>query len=266
MKIVVSGISYNVEIRGKGSPILFLHGFTGSSQNWLPIVPMFEERYQCILIDIIGHGKTDSPLDSKRYDIEEVSTDIISILDELLIDKIDLIGYSMGGRLALAIAVNYPDRINKLILESSSPGLSLENERRLRRLSDEKLANEISINGIEWFVDYWGNIPLFKTQHLLSTERRLAIRNQRISNNIIGLQNSLKGMGTGSQPSYWNRLSLLEMPVLLICGELDQKFCKIAKQMSDVLPNSKVEKITDAGHAIHVEHPKIFGKIVSEFL
>ncbi len=267
MKIVVSDITYYVEIRGKGSPLLFLHGFTGSSQNWLPIVSMFEDAYQCILIDILGHGRTDSPPDSSLYDIEKVSSDIISILDELLIDNVTIIGYSMGGRLALALAVNYPKRINKLILESSSPGLLLESERNTRFKNDVTLANDIRENGIEWFVNYWEQIPLFKTQHSLSTEVKQAIRNQRLNNNnTIGLVNSLIGMGTGSQPSYWDRLVSLEIPVLLICGEVDQKFCEIAKQMSKKLPNAKVEKITGVGHAIHVEHPKFFGKIVSEFL
>lgn len=266
MKIVVSDITYYVEIRGKGSPLLFLHGFTGSSQNWLPIVSVFEDAYQCILIDILGHGRTDSPTDSSLYDIERVSRDIISILDELLIEKVTLIGYSMGGRLALALAVNYPQRIKKLILESSSPGLQLESERNIRIKNDEKLANDITQNGIEWFVDFWEQIPLFESQHSLSTEIKKTIRNQRMNNNSIGLVNSLIGMGTGSQPSYWDRLFSLEIPVLLICGEIDQKFCEIAKQMSKKLPNAKVEKITGVGHAIHVEHPKIFGKIVSEFL
>ncbi|QOR65983.1 2-succinyl-6-hydroxy-2,4-cyclohexadiene-1-carboxylate synthase [Cytobacillus suaedae] len=266
MKIVVSNITYYVEIRGKGSPLLFLHGFTGSSQNWMPIVSMLEDSYQCILIDILGHGRTDSPPDSSLYDIERVSSDINSILEELLIEKITLIGYSMGGRLALAMAVNYPQRIEKLILESSSPGLQLESERKIRTKNDEKLANDISQNGIKWFVDYWEQIPLFETQHSLSTETKKAIRHQRLNNNKTGLVNSLIGMGTGSQPSYWDRLNQLEIPVLLICGEIDQKFCEIAKQMSKKLPNAKVEKITGVGHAIHVEHPKFFGKIVSEFL
>ncbi|MBE4908407.1 2-succinyl-6-hydroxy-2,4-cyclohexadiene-1-carboxylate synthase [Bacillus luteolus] len=266
MKIVVSDITYYVEIRGKGSSLLFLHGFTGSSQNWLPIVSMFEDTYQCILIDILGHGRTDSPANSKLYDIEKVSRDIISILDELLIDNVTLIGYSMGGRLALALAINYPQRINKLILESSSPGLLLESERNIRSENDLKLANDIRKNGIEWFVNYWEQIPLFETQHSLSTEVKQAIRKQRLNNKTVGLVNSLIGMGTGSQPSYWDRLGSLEIPVLLICGEVDQKFCEIAKQMSKKLPNAKVEKITGVGHAIHVEHPKFFGKIVSEFL
>ena len=266
MNIVVNQKSYHVEVYGKGDPVMLLHGFTGSSLNWEQIIPIVEKNFQCILVDLIGHGKTDSPNDSYFYEIESVGKDIISILDKLLIEQAAFVGYSMGGRLALSIAVNHPDRINKLVLESSSPGLRSEEERSARKKSDEELAFKIERYGIDWFIDYWENIPLFQSQKSLALETQTLIRKQRGHNNVIGLANSLRGMGTGSQPSYWDNLLTLSVPVLLICGEIDEKFCFLAVEMEKRLPKSRVEKIKDVGHAIHVEEPQLFGKIVSEFL
>lgn len=266
MNIVVNQKSYHVEVYGKGEPVVLLHGFTGSTQTWDQILPLLQNNCQCILVDIIGHGKTDAPTYSYLYEMESVGNDIISILDKLLISKTALVGYSMGGRLALSIAVNHPDRISKLVLESSSPGLRSEEERSARKKSDEELAFKIEKYGLDWFIDYWESIPLFQSQKSLALETQTLIRKQRGHNNVIGLANSLRGMGTGSQPSYWDNLLTLFVPVLLICGEIDEKFCFLAVEMEKRLPKSRVEKIKAVGHAIHVEEPKFFGKIVSGFL
>ncbi|MCH1625437.1 2-succinyl-6-hydroxy-2,4-cyclohexadiene-1-carboxylate synthase [Fredinandcohnia quinoae] len=266
MLIEANEIDYYVEIVGEGEPLLFLHGFTGSSKSWKQIVSILQSDFQCILIDIIGHGMTDSPSDYKRYEIQKVACDILSILDSLKIKTINLVGYSMGGRLAIAIATLYQNRISKLILESSSPGLQTEEDRKTRRHADEKLAMKIEKEDIEQFVHYWENIPLFSSQKKLPLETQFAIRNGRLSNSNIGLANSLRGMGTGAQDSYWGHLSQLEIPTLLLCGQLDEKFCKIAESMKNQLPNARKIEINGAGHAIHVENPKFFGKIVSEFV
>lgn len=261
----IRGINYHIEVKSEGEPLVFLHGFTGSSLNWEHLTTQFPQ-YQLIFIDIIGHGKTDSSVDPSRYEMKEVVEDLISIFDSLLIDKANVLGYSMGGRLALSLAATEPNRIRSLILESSSPGLNSQEERSTRKQSDQMLANEIKEKGINAFVDKWEKIPLFSTQNRLPHETRERIRQLRLQNSSIGLANSLIGMGTGSQPSWWNKLSHIDIPVLLLCGELDPKFCDIAKSMHNLLPNSYIKEINDAGHAIHVEQPRIFGKIVNEFL
>jgi len=266
MFISSNGIMYHVEVVGEGEPIVFLHGFTGDLTTWYQITRMLRNRYKCVLIDLIGHGKTDSPEGFLRYNLETVSQDIMQILDVLHITKTHLLGYSMGGRLALATAVLFPTRIASLILESSSPGLRTEKERAERRNSDELLASQIEKDGVERFIDYWENIPLFASQKTLTREQQQEIRKQRLGNNPVGLANSLRGMGTGAQLSYWERLHEIHVPTLLICGELDQKFCTIAKEMSTRIQTAKVEKVEDTGHAIHVEQPQFFGKIVDEFV
>ncbi|PWA08040.1 2-succinyl-6-hydroxy-2,4-cyclohexadiene-1-carboxylate synthase [Pueribacillus theae] len=262
----VNNLNLHVEMEGSGSPLLLLHGFTGSSHTWKPFIPFLSKKHTVIAIDMIGHGKSDAPHDPARYTLEKAADDTIALLDKMNIQTIHLLGYSMGGRLALMIACRYPDRISSLILESSSPGLKTEKERKARRSSDEKLAAFIEEKGITAFVDYWENIPLFQTQKRVTLEEREKVRANRLQNRVHGLANSLRGMGTGRQPSLWSCLPALNMPCLLLAGELDAKYVKIAKEMDKLLPRSNVTIFRDAGHTVHLEKSRPFVKTVAEFL
>ena len=266
MEYEIGGINYFVDQYGDGFPLLLLHGFTGDSTTWQPFYPHWGENRKVIALDIIGHGKSDSPEVDRRYDILSVARDIKTILDRFEIESIDVLGYSMGGRLALSFTIQYPEMVRKLILESSSPGLETEVERNQRRSQDEKLSLFIQENGIERFVDYWQNIPLFASQIRLPLETQNKIRQQRLHNSVIGLMNSLKGMGTGAQPSWWTRLKNVDAETLIITGELDQKYAHIAENMLKELKNAQWVEVKDCGHAIHVEVPEKFGKIVDRFL
>lgn len=261
----IRGVHYHVECHSNGPPLVMLHGFTGSVENWYPFINELS-KYQLILIDIIGHGKTESPASKERYQMEEVVEDIKSILQHLKIEKTHLLGYSMGGRLALSFAATYPDMVEKLILESSSPGLKTVEKQKERQQSDEKLAHYILNDGLEAFVNRWENIPLFQTQRKLQEDLQRSIREQRLQNCPKGLANSLLGMGTGSQQPLWDKLDYINNSVLLLCGSLDLKFCQIAFEMKKQLRNSIYKEINDVGHTIHVEQPRIFGKIIREFL
>lgn len=262
----LNGVDYHVEQAGTGFPLLMFHGFTGTSSTWTPFTTSIGLTSRMIMVDLIGHGNSDSPPDHERYDILKVAGDMKRLLDRLGIEKTDLLGYSMGGRLAITFAANYPEMVRKLVLESTTPGLQTAEEREFRRRQDAKLASVILSEGIESFVNYWESIPLFQSQRILPAEIREAIRTQRLQNSPIGLANSLLGMGTGTQPSWWNSLSMFEFETLLLSGERDEKFCKISEEMGDLLPSVKKLSIRNAGHAIHVEEPEKFGTIVSEFL
>lgn len=267
MHIKVNGINYHVNVVGEGEPLLLLHGFTGSLQTWSPFINDWSHSFKLILVDLIGHGKTEHPEVVNRYTMENVVRDIKEILLTLNINRAHLLGYSMGGRVALSFSILYPENVLSLILESSSPGLEVEEERQNRKNSDNQLAERITQVGIAEFVDYWAKIPLFSTQEQrLPDARKQAIRQERLENSSQGLANSLRGMGTGVQPSWWSRLAHFQKSVLLLVGEDDQKFCAIGNKMHDLLPNSKILIINDAGHAIHVEQPEIFGKIVKDYL
>ncbi|WP_235863994.1 2-succinyl-6-hydroxy-2,4-cyclohexadiene-1-carboxylate synthase [Sutcliffiella halmapala] len=265
----VNGVSYYVRTCGDGpKKVLLLHGFTGIGENFHDAISMFEDygNFTFIFLDFLGHGKSSIPSSSIRYSMEHTIRDVKTILDKLMIKKLSIIGYSMGGRVGLSFAAAYPEYMEKLVLESASPGIKLTNEQQERVKADTLLAERIRHEGVQAFVDYWSAIPLFETQRYLPKEKQQMIYEQRMKNSPIGLVNSLLGLGTGAQPSNWDRLKTLEAKTLLLAGELDEKFVQIAQEMTKHMKNAEFVKISGAGHAIHVEQPRKFGKIVSEFL
>ncbi|MGN1401196.1 MAG: 2-succinyl-6-hydroxy-2,4-cyclohexadiene-1-carboxylate synthase [Bacillus sp. (in: firmicutes)] len=266
MFIDCNGVSYYVKIKGEGEPLVLLHGFTGSHETWDTFADRHSDSYMCIMPDLLGHGKTCCPGDENRYRIEQAADDLYCLLKELKIGQANILGYSMGGRLALSYSVRYPETVKRLILESSSPGLKTEEERLSRTIQDSHLASQILKDGIIAFVDYWERIPLFRSQERLPEKMQRKIRCQRLMNSEIGLANSLLGMGTGMQPSYWDALNMIDCPVLLISGGADQKFCRIAEEMQKDLADCTLIKFEEAGHAIHVEDYEKFDRIVSEFV
>jgi len=169
----------------------------------------------------------------------------------------------MGGRIALYCA--FSGYFRALILESASPGLATFTERAQRRASDEALAERIEREGIKAFVNYWEQLPLFASQSNLSIECRNAQRAQRLTNRAHGLANSLRGVGTAVQPPLYQRLPELPLPVLLITGELDSKFCHIGQRMAQHLPQAQLQIVPSAGHAIHLEQPERFVTLVHKF-
>ncbi|SHM91629.1 2-succinyl-6-hydroxy-2,4-cyclohexadiene-1-carboxylate synthase [Gracilibacillus kekensis] len=261
MQVKVRDNSYWVERYGKGKPIVFLHGFTASTRTWQSILAFFPE-YECILIDLPGHGQTKASVHS----MEECCADLKTLMAHLQLDQIDLVGYSMGGRTALSFACYYPEMIRTLSLESASPGLKEKQDRQERQEKDQQLADFILHHKIEDFVDKWENLPLFDSQKQLPIEKRLAIREERLTQDRKGLALSLEVMGTGVMSSWWNKLFDLTFPVLLIVGEWDYKFVTVNRKMNECLPNSKIVVIEEAGHAIHVEQSKKFGTIVEDFI
>ncbi|HET7628936.1 MAG TPA: 2-succinyl-6-hydroxy-2,4-cyclohexadiene-1-carboxylate synthase [Bacillales bacterium] len=262
MNIVVNGLLMHVETAGDGPPLAALHGFTGASAAWEPFLSDWSRRFRVIAPDLIGHGQSGAPRNADRYSMERFTDDFARLLDVLGEDRICLLGYSMGGRAALAFACRYPEKVHALLLESSSPGLKTTAERKERKAKDHALADKIIAEGVESFVQAWEALPLFASQ---SEMQRSALRKQRLSNNEIGLANSLRGMGTGAQRSYWDELERLSFPVRLIVGEKDRKFAGIAEEMAQRLPNASVVQVENAGHAVHVEQPRIFDKMVVEF-
>lgn len=263
-RIAANGVHLNAEVSGNGPPVLLLHGFTGSAATWSPLRAW--PGFTLVAADILGHGESDSPADFRRYRMERCAEDILTLMDHLRIEKAAVLGYSMGGRLALHLAAHAPERLTALVLESASPGIEDEREREARRRSDEELASAIEAGGLEAFVDRWEALPLFASQTRLPSGVREGLRRQRLRNNPAGLANSLRGMGAGVQPPLWNRLPEMRAPALLIAGALDEKYCELAHRMATSMPNARLEIAPEAGHAVHLEQPELFASAVRRFL
>ena len=256
-------MDYWYEIHGEGAPVVLLHGFTGSSATWENFIQSAPSGIQLITIDLPGHGDTKS---DKIKTMATCCNDLNGLFKDLKLSKFFLVGYSMGGRTALSYAATYPETIQGLLLESASPGLADARARKSRKEQDELLAERIETEGVKAFVDYWENIALFASQKELPQSKQNEIREERLRNSAQGLANSLRGMGTGSQVSNWEMLNKLHFPVLLLIGELDSKFITINKKMSELLPNAKIKVVEGAGHAIHVEKPATYGKLITAFI
>jgi 2-succinyl-6-hydroxy-2,4-cyclohexadiene-1-carboxylate synthase len=261
----LAGANYNVVTAGAGAPLMLVHGFTGCAASWAQLEPALATRFKLIMPDLLGHGRTDSPPDSARYRMERCVEDLIAILDALGVERTNLLGYSMGGRVALAAAIEYPARIASLILESASPGLATAAERQARVTSDNVLADFIEREGVEAFVARWERNPLFSTQERLPEAVRLRLRHQRLLSNRTGLANSLRGLGTGAQTPLWERLGQLRMRCLIMAGELDAKFVDIARRMAPAIAGARLAVVPGAGHAVHLEQPEAFERLVVDF-
>lgn len=266
MERTINEMTYAYDVTGEGEPLLLFHGFTGSQKTWDSFIPVWSKYFQVITVDLPGHGKTDSPRDIYRYSTESTVQDLVQLLDHLQINQVHLLGYSMGGRLALSFAFTHPERVKTLILESASPGLQTQSERRSRIEQDEQLAKMIEEQGIFIFVQYWENITLFSSQKRLPKLVQEKVRQERLQQNPLGLANSLRGLGTGKQPSWWEDLSNLQVPTYIIVGGLDEKFKQIGKSMVEMLPQARLVTVPDAGHAIHVEKQGKFGTMIVDIL
>ncbi|MBC6126312.1 2-succinyl-6-hydroxy-2,4-cyclohexadiene-1-carboxylate synthase [Listeria welshimeri] len=258
--MLVNGQTYYVTntVNGEKPVLLMLHGFTGSNKTFQESITHLEEHFSIVAPDLLGHGKTDSPDEIARYSIERIVEDLVTIIQELKIMQCFVLGYSMGGRVATAFASAHPEMVRGLILVSSSPGLAQKDLQESRVQADNRLADMLESEGIRSFVDYWEKLALFASQEVLSDELKKRIRLERLAQNPNGLAMSLRGMGTGKQPSYWNHLADFTFPVLLMTGSLDEKFEKIAQEMQQLLPNSTHVTVQNAGHAVYLEQPNIF--------
>lgn len=244
--------------------LLLLHGFLGSTDDYTEMAEYLSIDNFVVLLDLPGHGKTKCT-DESDYKAENCSKQIISLLEEMNIEKTDLLGYSMGGRLALYLTVHHPNNFEKIIIESSSPGLKTEAEREERIKADRKLAERIEEKELSEFIDLWYSLPLFKTLDKKSERYKQMVQN-RIKSSKDGLILSLKHFGTGAQPSLGENLSEIKQKLLLIVGEDDDKFKNIALEMQNQLADSELRIVKNAGHNVHFEKPDEYIKIVKEYL
>jgi 2-succinyl-6-hydroxy-2,4-cyclohexadiene-1-carboxylate synthase len=173
----------------------------------------------------------------------------------------EYVGYSQGGRLSLQLALQQPRLVQRLVLVSASPGIADPAERAARRDADELLAQSIERDGVRPFLDRWLAQPLFAT---LPPDRRSVDERVR-GNTVDSLTYQLRILGQGSQPSNWERLGELQIPVLLIVGELDAKYVDLAHRMARAMPDARVETVAAAGHACHLERPEVVAHLLSSW-
>ncbi|CAA9438289.1 2-succinyl-6-hydroxy-2,4-cyclohexadiene-1-carboxylate synthase [uncultured Rubrobacteraceae bacterium] len=256
----------NYEVSGDrlSLAVLFLHGFMGSSADWREVMAGLEDRTFRIAVDLPGHGAS-LELAPDTYTVEGAARAVIGILDGLEVIRPLVAGYSMGGRLALYLALHYPERCAGLFLESASPGLQNSSKRAARRAADESKAKRLESGDLEAFLRDWYRQPLFASLARDGDLLRRTIEARR-RNDPGELARSLRGMGTGSQPSLWGELEGLGVPALAVAGGLDGKYAGISSRMAGINPRIGSAVIDGAGHAVHAEAPAEYVALLGRFV
>jgi 2-succinyl-6-hydroxy-2,4-cyclohexadiene-1-carboxylate synthase len=243
--------------------VLFLHGFMGSSEDFEGVISQFSHEFCCLAIDLPGHGKTIVQGDDEQYRMPETARALVNWLEQLGISACSLVGYSMGGRLALYLTLEVSKRFLRTVLESASPGLKTRQEQQERLLHDQSLAERLEAD-FPAFLTNWYNQPLF--QSLQQHPAFAQVQAQRSHNRPQELAKSLRHLSTGQQPALWDALDQHPGSLLLLVGANDHKFCTINQEMVSRCRDARLEIIPQCGHAVHLEQPDIFVKSVSEFL
>ena len=238
------------EHQGAGERIVLVHGFTQTGRSWRLMTDELSEQYEVVTVDAPGHG-----------DSAAIVADIAAgaALLGATSGRAIYIGYSMGGRLCLRLALDRPELVTRLVLVSTTAGIDDEAERANRQAADQTLAAAIERDGVDQFLHSWLAQPLFATldDPDLDDRRR---------NTVSGLASSLRMAGTGGQPPLWDRLGELRMPVLVIAGALDTKFVELAERLAAVIPHATLAVVEGAGHAVHLERPADVLAVVKAFL
>ena len=265
-RVSVDGVRLGVVQSGEGSPVLALHGFTGDASTLSEVVEGLDRFARVVCVDLVGHGRSDAPADVRDYSMEACVRQILGVVDALALERPHLVGYSMGGRTALAAAAHPASPFQSLTLVGATAGIAEPTARADRVRADEALADRIEREGIEAFVEHWMALPLFASQKRLGDEKLRAARAQRLRNRPYGLARSLRGMGAGAQPPIFERLAAVKIPALLVAGAEDPKFCGVARDLESRLPNARSAILPEAGHAAHLEAPEAFRALFFDFL
>jgi 2-succinyl-6-hydroxy-2,4-cyclohexadiene-1-carboxylate synthase len=243
----------HAERRGAGPPLVLVHGFTQTGRCWGPEADALAVDHEVVLVDAPGHGG---------------SADVIAGLrtgGRLIADQggeATYLGYSMGARFCLHIALTNPELVRGLVLLGGTAGIEDPVEREQRRQQDLGTADRLQRDGLERFLDDWLAQPLFAG---LPPDR--AFRSERLQNTVDGLRSSLEQAGTGSQDPAWHKLHRLAMPVLVLAGSEDGKFAALAERMArEIGGNAELALVEGAGHAAHLEQPDRFLAIVQPWL
>lgn len=252
---------------GQGSrPVLLLHGFTGNRHAWRRVRPGLEPHVAALAVDLPGHGESPLPSRAGREGFVETLDALAELIAHEATGPIDVVGYSQGARIALALAVHHPQQVRRLVLESGSPGLHARKLRSERRAEDEVRAQTIERSGVEAFLDDWERLPLFAGLKRLPPEEQQALRARRSGQTAQGLAGALRTLGTGVQSDYWPSLPHLRCPTLLLTGSEDAKYTAIARAMAAEIPVVWRHALADCGHAPHLEAPEVWCSEVLGFL
>lgn len=267
-------VSFHVRRWGEPGqiPVLLLHGFMQTGATWEPVAPRLAQDHCLYAIDLVGHGQSDKPENPRAYSIPAQADAVSALIRDVVLPqtteatreghmpakRVHVLGYSMGGRIALDVAQRHGDMVYSLILESAGIGAADEAERVQYAERAASWARQLREQGIEAFVDYWEQLPLFATQQRLDEETRAAVRAERLANDPEAMALSVENAGQHTMPladQTMDDLGLSWTPVFYIAGTRDEKYLEIAERF---VKEGLDAKAVMGGHNLHLEVPGLF--------
>lgn len=221
--------------------LVLCHGFTQNADCWGAFASDLSLDHEVVLVDAPGHGRSGH---------DSADLDRAASLSGAVGGRAVYVGYSMGGRMALHLALAQPHLVEGLLLIGATAGIDDADERNRRRHADDALADRLIELGLEAFLDRWLAGPLFS-----SLPASAAARDARLTNRVDGLAASLRSVGTGTQRPLWAELCELAMPVTIVAGEGDAKFTALGRRLAAAIGDNAVLEILPGGHAVHLESP-----------
>jgi len=257
-------VRLNYFVAGEGTPVTLLHGFTQSGRSWQELISTMPAGWQWVVPDLRGHGETRIQ-PGAPCTMDACTADLEMLWNDLGIERTHLVGYSMGGRLALHVATRLPERLLSLLTIGAHAGLE-EEAREGRRQGDEALAQRIEHEGLEAFVNYWTALPMFAGLERRGPSFVAQVRAERMGNTVAGLAASLRGMGAGAMQPLWDDLPRVRVPSTFVAGQLDHGYVASARRLAAVVPNGRIEIVLRAGHTVHQERPEAFARVLAAHL
>jgi len=257
-------VRLNYFVEGEGIPVTLLHGFTQSGRSWQELIKTMPGGWRWVVPDLRGHGETRTR-PGAPCTMDACLGDLEMLWDHLGVEQTHLVGYSMGGRLALHVAARKPERLLSLLTIGAHAGLE-EDAREGRRLGDEALAQRIEQDGLEAFIKYWSGLPLFAGLERRGPSFVAQLRAERMNNTVAGLACSLRGMGAGVMEPLWGDLARMTVPSTFVAGQLDHGYVASARRLAATVPHGHVEVVLRAGHSVHQERPEAFAHVLAAHL
>jgi 2-succinyl-6-hydroxy-2,4-cyclohexadiene-1-carboxylate synthase len=259
------GVGYETRQSGAGPALVLLHGFADSSRTWEAVWDVLGRDHRLLALDLLGHGGSDAP-GADRQAVERQAADIAAIVERLAGAPVDVLGYSLGARVALWLALTAPALIERLVLVSPSAGIADPAERTARVRVDERWAALLESGDLAAFHEAWEAQPVFASRSRMPAEARDALRGAHLAANGPALARSLRGAGQGVMTPLQDRLADIEQPALVVTGELDPTGRERGELVAALLPGGRLSVMADAGHAPQLERPRRFAQLTTTFL
>ncbi|KYP80979.1 2-succinyl-6-hydroxy-2,4-cyclohexadiene-1-carboxylate synthase [Ferroacidibacillus organovorans] len=262
--VSLRGVMYRGIAVGRGPLLLWLHGWLGAAEEYLPFMEALAKTHRSIALDLLGHGKTKTDLPRVRYAVEEQVADLAAFLQKIN-EPVILIGYSMGGRLALRVALAMPSLIRHLILESASPGIERQEDRMARLQLDLARAEQIT-RDFPAFLEAWQRMPLFSSQRNMDEAEYAKLFARKRAQWPEGVAHSMAGMSQGFGEPEWPKIRAFRSPVSLLSGEFDTGYVASGAHLAKQFSRATQCVIAHAGHHVHAERPAQFLTFLRDIL